>query len=115
MKKFFTAFFVVMGVLFTAIILIGICFMIFSSVTGRPSYVPGFNNSSSESGESVDGLSSSQADALNSFGIDPSVVSSITPEQEACFVASLGDARVAEIKAGATPTAGDLLKAKSCL
>jgi hypothetical protein len=117
MKKFFTAFFVVMGVIFTTIILIIISFIIFSSLTGKTPSVPGFSDtaSNSDSSESTNGLSSSQADALKSFGIDPSVVSSISPEQEACFTAQLGAERVAEIKAGATPSAGDFFNAKSCL
>lgn len=61
-------------------------------------------------------LSSAQVEALVGLGIDPAAVpTSISAEQEACFVAALGEASVAEIKAGAVPSALEFLKAKSCI
>ncbi len=61
-------------------------------------------------------LSSAQIEALVALGIDPSAVpSSISAEQEACFVGVLGEARVGEIKAGAVPSAFEFMKAKSCI
>lgn len=61
-------------------------------------------------------LTPNQAAALQKLGIDPSKLpTEISPTKEACFVASLGQARVNEIKTGAVPTPIDLLKAKSCL
>jgi hypothetical protein len=61
-------------------------------------------------------ITPNQAAALQKLGIDPSKLpTEISPAKEACFVASLGQARVNEIKAGAVPTPMDLLKAKSCL
>jgi len=61
-------------------------------------------------------LSAQQVEALVSLGIDPeSVPSSITTEQEQCFVAELGESRVLEIKGGAVPNAFEFLKVKSCI
>ncbi len=61
-------------------------------------------------------LSEAQKQALVAAGIDPSKVpTSVSAAQETCFVAALGDAKVAEIKAGAVPSAMELLKAKSCI
>ncbi len=61
-------------------------------------------------------LSTGQMEALVSLGIDPATVpSSISAEQEQCFVGELGEARVIEIKAGAVPSAMEFLSAKSCL
>ena len=61
-------------------------------------------------------LSEKQEKTLETFGIDPaSVPSSITPEQESCFIKILGQARVNEIKAGDSPTATEYFKAKGCI
>jgi len=76
------------------------------------------NTNGSIQGEVSDGfeLSSAQVEALVSLGLDPAAVpSSISAEQEACFVGALGSARVSEIKAGAVPNAIEFLKAKSCI
>ena len=43
--------------------------------------------------------------------VDPS---QITPEQEACAVRILGQARVDEFKAGAQPTAAEYFQAREC-
>jgi hypothetical protein len=61
-------------------------------------------------------LNATQERALEVVGIDPAKVpTSITPEQEACFTEKLGAERVAEIKAGDTPGAVEILKAKECI
>jgi hypothetical protein len=61
-------------------------------------------------------LSSAQVQALISLGIDPaSVPSSISAEQETCFKGVLGEARVAEIKSGAVPSAFEFMRAESCI
>lgn len=61
-------------------------------------------------------LSVSQVEALVSFGIDPSSVpTTISSEQEKCFVRALGEAKVAEVKAGAVPSALEFLRAKACI
>lgn len=62
------------------------------------------------------GISTGQAQALESVGINPEAVpTSFTPEQERCFVGILGQARVDAIVAGATPTPSEFYQAKSCL
>gem|GEM_PF-2118742 len=40
---------------------------------------------------------------------------SISPDQEACFVEVLGQARVDEIKAGDSPTATEFFEARGCI
>lgn len=61
-------------------------------------------------------LNEVQEKALETIGIDPaSVPSSISPEQEQCFVDALGQKRVDEIKAGAAPTPADLFTARNCV
>ena len=61
-------------------------------------------------------LSNGQIEALVSLGIDPDAVpSSISAEQEACFIGELGEARVEEIKAGAVPSALEFMRAESCI
>jgi len=117
MKKALIIFFVILGVIFLIGILIGIGFYIASSIS--PKTVSENSGNSDAADTQVSGgfsLSDSQIQALASFGIDPSAIpSSITPEQESCFVATLGADRVAEIKSGALPSAIDFFKAKSCI
>jgi hypothetical protein len=61
-------------------------------------------------------LTPGQEDALMLIGIDPEVLpDSLTPEQEACFIAKLGETRVLEIKAGATPSVTEIFSAKGCI
>lgn len=74
--------------------------------------------SSTIAGEVAGGfaLSSAQVEALVSLGIDPAdVPSSISAEQEECFVEALGEDRVEEIKAGAVPNALEFMRARSCI
>ena len=72
--------------------------------------------SSDGQGDRNSRLSDSQEKTLETFGIDPAdVPTEITAEQEACFVAKLGAERVAEIKAGDSPTATEYFKAKDCM
>jgi hypothetical protein len=57
-----------------------------------------------------------QAAVLETFGLEVSELPSLfTPELEQCATDALGEDRVAEIKAGAVPTAGDLLQTRGCL
>lgn len=61
-------------------------------------------------------LNESQEKALEKIGIDTSTIpSEITPEMETCFTEKLGKERVSEIKAGDSPSATDLFKARVCL
>jgi hypothetical protein len=61
-------------------------------------------------------LNAQQAAAAASLGVDPNAVAGLlTPATEACAVAAIGQARVDQIKAGAAPSAVDLLQAGNCL
>ena len=108
MKKFFTVFFVILGVIFFIMLLAG-GYMFLSSGSG----------SSEDTGVTVDKnpmLSESQEKTLETFGINPAnVPSEISPEQEKCFEDAIGEDRVAEIKAGDSPTATEFYKSKNCI
>lgn len=123
MKKFFTIFFVTLGVIFSIIILIVIYlfvadpFKIKPLLFGSPAKTQSVTNSETTS-KVNSGLSDTQKKALEAVGINPATLpspSSITPAQEACFTQKLGATRVAEIKAGATPSAVEIFTAKACL
>ncbi len=61
-------------------------------------------------------LSADQETALTDLGVDVSQLpTEITPTMQVCFVEKLGEERAAELVAGATPSAMDLLKAGSCI
>jgi len=61
-------------------------------------------------------LSADQEAALGNLGVDVSQLpTEITPVMQACFVEKLGAERAAELVAGATPSAMDLLKAGDCI
>jgi hypothetical protein len=64
----------------------------------------------------ADWLTPSQRSVLAALGIDEaSLPKTLTPELEACFVAAIGEDRVAAIKAGGTPSMYEGIKAMSCL
>lgn len=75
------------------------------------------NNSVSESSTTSGiNLSNTQKKVLELVGVDPETLpTKLTPEQEACFVSTLGQDRVDDIVAGAAPTAAEFLKAKHCI
>ena len=119
MKKILNVFFVILGVIFFVIILIGLYLFVVDPYNIKPilfgSDVAVTENSSPQVDKNPV-LNESQEKALETFGIDPATVpASITPEQEACFVEILGQVRVDEIKAGGTPTATEFFKARGCL
>jgi len=127
MKKILNIFFVTLGVIFLIIILVGTYFYITDPLNLKP-IIFGNNNSrvdlevtaETDSEEtSTDKnplLNTAQEQALESVGVDPiNVPNQFTPEQITCFESVLGAARVAEIRAGATPTAMEYLKAKDCV
>ena len=110
MGKFFSRYFIVLGVIFFMLIVAAVYLYI----------VEPFNFGNGQaSGESSDEhplLSESQENVLKTFGVDVSALpSSVTPEQRACFESKLGKERVAEIKAGDSPTAEDIYRAKGCI
>lgn len=132
MNKFFSAFFMTLGVIFFILILCGVYvyladpFNVRSLFTGSTVTVA----TTTESGKEVvpvttesaavtdkhPALSSEQETALESLGVDPaSIPRSVSPEQEACFEQVLGVTRVAEIKAGSVPSVVEVLSARDCL
>ena len=121
MKKFLNIFFVTLGIIFFILILIGTYFFVTDPLNLKPII---FGSDSEVVTEEVGGtkvsknpiLNEKQEKALETFGIDPaSIPSSITQEQESCFVEILGQARVNEIKAGDSPTATEYFKARNCI
>ena len=123
MKKFFKVLFITLGVIFSIIILIVIYlfvadpFKIRPLLFGSPAKTQSVTNTGTTSNTSS-GLSDTQKKALEAVGVNPATLpspSSITPAQEACFTQKLGATRVAEIKAGASPTAVEIFTAKSCI
>lgn len=121
MKKFLNTFFVTLGVIFFILILIGIYLFVTDPLNLKPLLMSGeemieTTNTTSGTVDKNPALSNSQEQALESFGIDPaSVPSSITLEQEACFIEKLGQQRVDEIIAGDTPSLLEIARAKDCL
>jgi hypothetical protein len=122
MKTFLNNLFVGLGVVFLVVLIFGGYFIISDPYNLRPLLFGGGSARSSVNANSGSdqntGLSAEQERALEAFGVDPSSIpspSSITPEQEACFEEKLGKERVAEIKAGASPTAAEFFQAKDCV
>ncbi len=138
MVKIIKTFFVVLGVIFFVLLVIVISFFIKDPYNLRPILMPVIsemifpNSSSSDDLKTISNntpeyttslkvngsssLTSDQANALKAIGVDPnSLPTTITPEQEECFVKIFGQIRVNEIKAGDTPTATEFIKGTSCL
>ncbi len=140
MKKFFTYFFVTLGVIFFVLILLALYLYIVNpngiqtrldpivtevleedlglteaTFGGEGNTEVNSETSVESAEESETSVTPAQAEALEALGLDPAAISSITPEQEACFVRTLGQARVDEVKAGAVPNPIDLFKAKECI
>ena len=122
MKKFLTIFFVVLGVIIFILILFATYFYITDPLNLKPLFFGDSELTLPEGNSSADAvdknpvLSPAQEQALESVGIDPATVpSSITPEQETCFVELFGQARVDEITAGDSPTATELLRGRACI
>ncbi len=130
MKKFFTIFFVVLGVIFFCLLLaaayvwVADPFGLRSSnesmiETVKSEVVPPEEGATAEVSATPNqnqNLTPEQENALRFIGIDPMALpEEITPEQQACFERTLGVDRVAEIKAGDAPSAIEIFKAKECL
>ncbi|OGG86050.1 hypothetical protein A2392_01115 [Candidatus Kaiserbacteria bacterium RIFOXYB1_FULL_46_14] len=118
MKKFLNIFFVALGGVFFCLLMVGALLFILDSYQIRPMVtdLTGKGDTSETTADKNPALSPTQEKTLETFGIDPaSVPSSITPEQEACFIEILGEARVTEIKNGDSPTMTEYLKAKACI
>ena len=136
MKQIFTQIFVSLGVIFLMLIIVGVYFfitdpynlksLIFGSgpTKNAPRVIDTENTTTRDTtGGTSDTmttggfqLSEAQKQALISFGIDPTAVpSSLSAEQETCFINAFGEGRVTEIKAGAVPNAMEFFKAKTCI
>lgn len=120
MKKILNIVFVTLGIIFLILILIGAYFFIADPLNLKPLL---FGEKAEVTGTKTTGtdsntiqLSATQEKALETFGINPDQVpTEISAEQRVCFEAALGEARVVEIMAGATPSALDYFKAKDCI
>jgi hypothetical protein len=126
MNKYVNAAFVTLGIVFLALILIAAGAYLalnYTSFGGGTSALSGTEQSNNTNKSTSDGsgastftMSEEQRQAIAAFGIDPSTIpTTITAEQEACFVGKLGQARVDEIKDGAVPGTMDFFKVKSCI
>lgn len=135
MKNITTQFFVTFGVIFLILMVIGLYFLLTDAPGKQEASTLQQNNdalvtsadTNSDTATTTDGpstdetsggfeLSNAQVEALISLGISPDAVpSSITIEQENCFIGVLGEARVEEIKAGAVPNTLELVRAKTCI
>ena len=134
MKKFFTIFFVTLGVIFSIVLLVlgylwfadpfeikpllGISDMEDASVIEESSSSATETESSAQEEVTTKNpnLTPAQENALELIGVDPTAIpDSISPEQLSCFVRVLGQARVTEIQSGAAPSAIEIFKAKECL
>ncbi len=118
MKKTINTILVILGLIFAGIIIASIYLFIVDPYNIKPILFdsPESVETNTNNEDKNPLLSDTQEKTLETFGVDPaSIPSSITPEQEACFTAILGAPRVAEIKAGSSPTATEYFKAKSCI
>jgi hypothetical protein len=136
MKKFFCGFFMTLGVIFFILILVGTYLfvadpynikpLLFGSGTNTPVQnqqttrtTQNTTNNTPAREQTLDKnpvLNQNQEAALEAVGIDPTnIPTQVSPEQELCFENTIGEARVAAIKAGGTPTALEIFAARNCL
>lgn len=111
------------GILVVVVFLAG--FIIGRMTASEDIDMPSMNNplNNDESVESESGgegatvsasqLTPGQRELLEALGIDANEIN-ITPAMIACAEAELGEARVAEIRAGATPSFGEGMKLAGC-
>lgn len=111
-------FFVTLGVIFFILILIA-AYLFFTDIRPLMTSQEIENSGAVESVFVEDkhpALSESQEKTLETFGINPAnLPTEISTEQEQCFEEKLGSLRVEEIKAGASPTPLEFIKAKDCI
>ncbi|MES2966656.1 MAG: hypothetical protein V4668_02625 [Patescibacteria group bacterium] len=135
--KWIFRFFVVLGVIFFVLIIGVVYFVVADPYNLRPLVTSLYTATTGEvsddmasstitdtetqtahdsSSEDAGSLSENQVQALEAVGIDrDSVPAQFSPEQTACFVKILGQARVDAIVAGDTPTPAEFFQAKGCL
>jgi len=124
MKKFLNIFFVILGIIFFIQIIV-LAYLWFADPFGVRPFIDMLTADTPAAMESVTStsgvvdknpaLSSQQEAALESIGVNPAnLPTTITPEMETCFAKKLGTTRVAEIKAGDTPTAAEVFTTREC-
>lgn len=122
MKKFFSVFFIILGVIFL-LLLLAWGYLFSKGIATVPGMVDIAAPKTQEVEVANDAydesplpLTEGQEKALRTIGIDPAnVPTEITPEQEACFVEKFGQTRVDEIVSGDTPTPLEFVRGASCL
>jgi hypothetical protein len=119
MKTFLKFFFIILGVIFFIIIIIGVYLYVadpfeikplIKSLTEQPTTVDTKKdtNKTTTVTDKNSHLSPAQEQVLEKIGVDPATIpTSITPAMEDCFYTQLGSKRADEIKNGAEPTASD--------
>tara|TARA_B100000508_G_scaffold37782_2_gene29591 strand:+ start:851 stop:1228 length:378 start_codon:yes stop_codon:yes gene_type:complete len=120
--KILNIFFVVLGVIFFGLILVGV-YIFKTDALGLNAFVSptqtigdGIINSTEPVEDKHPALNESQEKMLETVGVDPATLpTEVTPEQESCFEEAIGIERVNEIKAGDVPTVTDYFKAKDCI
>jgi len=112
MKKFF----MFLGVLFFIIILAIIAIIIIKPYgINVLKIVPALTNKNPTSTYDHPYLTTEQESILETVGIDTTKIpTKITPNQAECATKILGEGRVKEIVSGDTPSATEIIKAKSC-
>ncbi|OGY90759.1 MAG: hypothetical protein A3B30_02420 [Candidatus Komeilibacteria bacterium RIFCSPLOWO2_01_FULL_52_15] len=128
-SKIIQGFFTTLGVIFFILLIVLAYLFIADPFNLRPLYntltspsvitptsTPGTVNTNTAPKTDNPLLSPAQEQALIKIGVDPAKLpTTITPQMEACFVQTLGQKRVDEIKKGAPPTPVDFFAARACL
>jgi len=123
MNKTVTGIFVALGIVFSIILVVALIILIVNGTRSDRDVFSAENITDTyedAGGEpQVDAhpsMSTAQESALRAFGIDPATIpTSLSPEQQACFITKLGAQRAAEIQAGDVPTAAEFFTAKACI
>lgn len=119
---FWKRFFMILGIVFFVLIVLAAAAVAYVAIAKpfgiSPAAVSGAvfgTGDVKESSYDHPALSEEQEIFLENVGVDTTQIpTEITAEQEACAVEKLGQERVDEIKAGASPGTSDYLKAGSC-
>jgi len=117
--KILNVFFVILGVIFFILLMIGLYLWLADPLNIKPLiFPPQQPTTQAATGQPSTNplISDAQAVALEKLGVDTSKLpSTISPAMEDCFTEKLGTQRTDAIKQGSLITAIDLLKVQSCL
>lgn len=121
MRRVIELFFIVLGVLFFLLLLFGVYLYTVDPFNLKPLFSVVIESKSADSATATSTpadhplLNTTQEAALEAVGINPATLpTSISDEQEACFLTLLGTERVEAIKTGATPTASEVFATREC-